>query len=86
MYWEASVRVVIRAMVLISALQLTKPGAGSSDYEVCLSTECEPAGSMYSLTVRLSQIWTDEPSWSTLQSQSLVTNQQGGEFGWPEIN
>ncbi|KAJ3537618.1 hypothetical protein NM688_g6656 [Phlebia brevispora] len=44
--------------------EVTKPGAGSSNYE----------------------IWTDEPSWSTLQSQSLITNQQGGEFGWPEID
>lgn len=55
MYWEASVRVVIRVMVLISALQLTKPGAGSSDYEVCLLNECEPAGSLYSLAFRLSR-------------------------------
>lgn len=44
--------------------EVTKPGMGSSDYEV----------------------WTDEPSWSTLQSQSLATRQQGGEFGWPEID
>ncbi|KLO18932.1 glycoside hydrolase family 5 protein [Schizopora paradoxa] len=44
--------------------EITKPGAGSSNYEV----------------------WTDEPSWSTLQSASLTTNQQGGEFGWPEID
>jgi len=44
--------------------ELTKPGAGSSNYEV----------------------WTDEPSWSTLQSASLITIEQGGEFGWPEID
>jgi len=31
-------------------------------------------------------VWTDEPSWSTLQSASLITIEQGGEFGWPEID
>ncbi|OCH85897.1 glycoside hydrolase family 5 protein [Obba rivulosa] len=35
--------------------EISKPGAGSSNYE----------------------IWTDEPSWGTLQAQSLITNQQG---------
>ncbi|KAK7680329.1 hypothetical protein QCA50_016569 [Cerrena zonata] len=32
------------------------------------------------------EVWTDEPSWGTLKSQSLVTHQQGGEFGWNEID
>ncbi|KAF9453364.1 glycoside hydrolase family 5 protein [Macrolepiota fuliginosa MF-IS2] len=32
------------------------------------------------------EVWTDEPSWSTLASQSSATRQQGGEFGWPEID
>ncbi|KIJ64683.1 glycoside hydrolase family 5 protein [Hydnomerulius pinastri MD-312] len=32
------------------------------------------------------EVWTDEASWSTLQSQSLTTNQQSGEFAWPEID
>ncbi|EGO01166.1 glycoside hydrolase family 5 protein [Serpula lacrymans var. lacrymans S7.3] len=32
------------------------------------------------------EVWTDEASWSTLQSESLSTNQQAGEFAWPEIN
>ncbi|GLB39738.1 putative cellulase (glycosyl hydrolase family 5) [Lyophyllum shimeji] len=31
------------------------------------------------------EIWTDEPSWVTLQSQSLKTRQHVGELGWPEI-
>ncbi|EMD36754.1 glycoside hydrolase family 5 protein [Gelatoporia subvermispora B] len=44
--------------------EITKPGAGSSNYEV----------------------WTDEPSWVTLQSQSITTGQQSGEFSWPEID
>ncbi|GLB39737.1 putative cellulase (glycosyl hydrolase family 5) [Lyophyllum shimeji] len=32
------------------------------------------------------EIWTDEPSWSTLRSQSLATRQHIGEFSWPEID
>jgi len=44
--------------------EVTKPGKGSSDYEV----------------------WTDEPTWSTLLSQSASTRQHVGEFGWPEID
>ncbi|KAF8065048.1 glycoside hydrolase family 5 protein [Lyophyllum atratum] len=44
--------------------EVTKPGMGSSDYEV----------------------WTDEPSWTTLRSQSLATRQHVGEFSWPEID
>ena len=32
------------------------------------------------------EVWTDEPSWQILKSGSLTTNQQAGEFGWPEID
>ncbi|KAG6810440.1 hypothetical protein H0H92_011859 [Tricholoma furcatifolium] len=32
------------------------------------------------------EVWTDEPSWSTLQSQSIATRAHVGEFGWPEID
>ncbi|KAL4253208.1 glycosyl hydrolase 5 (cellulase A) family protein [Abortiporus biennis] len=32
------------------------------------------------------EVWTDEPSWNTLQSQGQATRKQGGEFGWPEID
>lgn len=32
------------------------------------------------------EIWTDEPSWATLQSQSLAARQHVGEFDWPEID
>ncbi|TFK31397.1 glycoside hydrolase family 5 protein [Crucibulum laeve] len=32
------------------------------------------------------EVWTDEPTWSTLASQSQVTRKQGGEFAWPEID
>ncbi|KAF8152990.1 glycoside hydrolase family 5 protein [Crassisporium funariophilum] len=31
------------------------------------------------------EVWTDEPTWSTLASQSLLTRKQGGQYGWPEI-
>ncbi|KAH0578621.1 hypothetical protein H2248_003759 [Termitomyces sp. 'cryptogamus'] len=32
------------------------------------------------------EVWTDEPSWSTLQSQSKATRKHIGEYGWPEID
>ncbi|KAL0946018.1 hypothetical protein HGRIS_012295 [Hohenbuehelia grisea] len=32
------------------------------------------------------EIWTDEPSWSTLRAQSLATRTHVGELGWPEID
>lgn len=32
------------------------------------------------------EVWTDEPSWSTLASQSSATRKLGGEFGWSEID
>jgi len=32
------------------------------------------------------EVWTDEPTWSTLSSQSAATRKLGGQFGWPEID
>ncbi|PFH51190.1 glycoside hydrolase family 5 protein [Amanita thiersii Skay4041] len=32
------------------------------------------------------EVWTDEPSWPTMQSQSQATRQHIGEFSWPEID
>ncbi|KAF9531071.1 glycoside hydrolase family 5 protein [Crepidotus variabilis] len=32
------------------------------------------------------EVWTDEPTWSTLKSQSQTSRSKGGQFGWPEID
>jgi hypothetical protein len=59
-----------------------KPGAGSNDYEVSFPSSFK----RIPVAETQNKVWTDEPSWATLASQSSATRKLGGEFGWNEVD